>query len=268
MAARKQITRLANKVCKERGKSAHLLKKAHSGEIGVVYARTSSEGDKVERSAARQFNNGARAAKGLGRNIKVLQKVSEVISGSLPLQHRDTLMSLLSGKIPGTTTVDPRKLLVFVESARAVARDAMVGEQLYQASKASGVRIIPADMPGLFNHNPSPAENFIRKIMMSVQELDRDQIIQRCAAGLEAKKLTSTQLTQHGSVKVNGSRSILDAKPLTKQNLKSIKSSIKKYQSGMLALRPLAHEMGKVLRRNIHHETARRMVMEIVAKKL
>jgi len=237
-------------------------------QVGVLYARTSSEGDKVQRSAARQFSHSSRAVKGAGKNVKVLKKVSEVVSGSLPLQGRDTLMNLLSGKIPGATSVDPRKLLVFVESARAVARDAMVGEQLYQASKATGARIVPADMPNLFSHNPTPAENFIRKIMMSVQELDRDQIIQRCSAGLDAKRLTSGRTTQCGRVKVNGSKSILESKPPNKKKMNMIKAAVKKYQCGRLALRPLASEIGKILKRKIHHETARRMAMEISTKQV
>ena len=235
---------------------------------GVLHARASSEGDKVQRSAARQFQRGTQAATGAGKNIKLIKKVSEVISGSLPLQQRDTLMNLLSGKIPGASSVDPRKLLVFVESARAVARDAMVGEQLYLASKASGARIVPADMPNLFSHNPSPAENFIRKIMMSVQELDRDQIIQRCAAGLAAKKLTSKRITQAGQVKINGSKSILEAKAPSKKNVKAIKFAVRQYQLGNLALRPLACKIGKVLKRKIHHNTAQRMVSEILAKQM
>lgn len=98
----------------------------HNKSIGVVYTRTSSPGLKVERSKARQIQSGAQAAKGKG-GAPVVKKVCEVISGSLPLDRRNTLMDLLSGKVQGLGTVNPKKLKVFVESARAIERDAMVG---------------------------------------------------------------------------------------------------------------------------------------------
>ena len=241
--------------------------KASSRDVGVVYARVSSPGLKVERSRARQIDSSVRASEGKG-NVKIVKKVSEIVSGSLPMERRRTLLDLLAGKVQGMGAVNPRKLKVFVESARAIARDALVGEQLYQLSKKSGVQIVAADFPNLFTHTPSPAESFIRKVMLGVQELDRDQIVYRLAAGLNAKRATSSRVTQVGTTKVNGCKSLLEKKKPTKAVVSRLKKEISKYTSGQLGLRTLAVEMGKVLRAKIHHETARRIMAEIKSKKL
>lgn len=108
--------------------------------------------------------------------------VKEVISGSVPLAKRDKFRSLIEGK--------HKVLKVFVESARAVARNALVAEEAWQLSKQNGVQIIPADLPFLFKHDASPGETFMRWVMLSVQEFDRDMVVHR---------LTGTHVVIHGN---------------------------------------------------------------------
>ena len=139
--------------------------------------------------------------------VKGAQKVTtvkEVISGSVPLAKRDKFRSLIEGK--------HKVLKVFVESARAVARNALVAEEAWQLSKQNGVQIIPADLPFLFKHDASPGETFMRRVMLSVQEFERDMVVHRLTHGLLAKKATSNRINQSGQIKVNGAHSILERK--------------------------------------------------------
>ena len=89
------------------------------GPIGVVYSRTSSKGSKVAGSKDRQSKQSSEAAK--RAKVNVVKPVSEVVSGSLPLERRDALRELLHGKIQGMQALDPKKIKICVESARAVA---------------------------------------------------------------------------------------------------------------------------------------------------
>ena len=45
---------------------------------------------------------------------------------------------------------------IFVESARAISRDADIGEEIYKKAKDQGIEICCKDSPGLFSLNPSP----------------------------------------------------------------------------------------------------------------
>jgi hypothetical protein len=106
--------------------------------------------------------------------------VSEVLSGKLPLQNRKLFNDLISG-VYG-------KMKVYVESARAVARSTLIAEEAWAKSKASGVEIIPADAPDLFQHSPSPALSFMRKVISSCQEFERDVITHRLSHAQQARK--------------------------------------------------------------------------------
>lgn len=234
------------------------------GKVGVIYTRTSSMGKKVVGSKSRQIQKSSEAA--TRQKVPILKTVSEVTSGSLPADQRETLLALLSGQVPGMETVKPGNLKVFVESARAIARDANVAEQLYQRSKTAGVQIISADMPHLFCHQPSPAETFMRRVLLAVWEFDRDMILFRMAKGLDEKRKTSKEITQYGEVKVNGSKSILTKLKPSLSKLKAVKKVVKQYEDGTLGLRPLAAQMSSILKRNIAHETARRMIAEMASK--
>lgn len=222
--------------------------------LGVLYSRTSSAGQKVDRSKKRQHSRGLMAAKIL--HVPVVKQMAEIISGSKPIGQRHMLRSLIEGKVDPkaikalTPSLNASKVNIFVESARAVARDSFVGEQLYQLSKKTGNQIVPADMPDLFSLEPKPETSMMRKIIMALVEYDRDNIIYRTTAGLKAKMETSTKVTQHGSVKVNGTKSILDSLPDGSQKktfLKKVKMPIQRYLDKNIGLRSLAQEITKLL---------------------
>ena len=111
-----------------------------------AYARTSTATNQDKAGLERQVE-ACRGAAGLNKD-QIAMTVSEVISGGLPLAQRKTFMGLLTK--PGVKKI-------FVESSRAVARDARVAEEVYQLSKKLGVQIIPADIPQLFAHVQNPA---------------------------------------------------------------------------------------------------------------
>lgn len=86
--------------------------------------------------------------------------------------------------------------------------------------QASGVEIIAADLPALFKHDPNPGESLMRKVMAAVQEFERDMVVLRLHHGLQQQRKMAqdaiksgragVRRTQHGSVKVNGSLTILE----------------------------------------------------------
>ncbi len=73
---------------------------------------------------------------------------------------------------------------IFLES-RALARDADVGEQLYKQSVKQGVEVECRDYPGIFAHNPTPVQVFLRRVCFAVQELEANLIRHRLRDGQE-----------------------------------------------------------------------------------
>ena len=112
-----------------------------------------------------------------GVSKKNITKVKEVISGSVPICQRVKFLKLLDSATD-----------IYVESARAISRKASQGEELYNIAKEKGVSIICSDFPKLFALQPSPIESFMRKLVLAMQELDRDVLVERMQAGLAAKK--------------------------------------------------------------------------------
>ncbi len=90
----------------------------------VVYVRTSTRTNKDKGGKKR----GADAAKSMAqcRGDKVSGVIHDVVSGSKPLDQRDVLVNLLTG----AGKKKCRK--IYVESARDIARDMLVVEQIYQ----------------------------------------------------------------------------------------------------------------------------------------
>ena len=98
------------------------------GDDTVIYTRVSSRKQADKTGFSRQAAACTRIAK--TKNIK-----KEVISGSLPFNMRD-------------------------ESARAVSRSTVAGEEAYMASRRNGVQIVSSDMPDLFTHTtPAPGKH-------------------------------------------------------------------------------------------------------------
>ena len=74
---------------------------------------------------------------------------------------------------------------IYIENSRALSRSAVVSEQIYQTAKDNNVQIISADMPGLYNHNASPGESFVRRAMAAATEFERDLIVYRLQQGIQ-----------------------------------------------------------------------------------
>lgn len=207
-----------------------------------------------------------------------IRTISETKSGMLPLIERKEFSKILDGS--------SGVLKVFVESARAVARSAVIAEEAWKKSKASGVNIIPADIPALFKHDPNPGESLMRKIMCAVYEFERDMGVMRMQYGLAHKKQTlevksrvqtpdSKHLTQQGTVKVNGCKSVLEKLALNASKSRRLESLARKSLAGKISLRELAKQLtvlvggarSKKPRVTIGKDTAKRMCQEILAKK-
>ena len=90
--------------------------------------------------------------------MQVHSAIAEVISGYVKYDQRATLKQILERKLPGMPEERKRTVHVFVESVRALARNAMVGEEIYKQSKKN-INIIPQDYPTLFSHSETPTGN-------------------------------------------------------------------------------------------------------------
>lgn len=223
----------------------------------AVYTRTSSKANLGSSSASRQRKAASVTLTSLGDQLhNRVQCVSETISGMVPLDQRVRLKELLNGE---------KVAKVFVESARAIARSAIVAEEAWQMSKANGVEIIAADLPQLFKHDPNPGETLLRRVMLAVQEFERDMIVMRLAHGLSRKRATSSRRTQAGTVKVNGSLSILEKTKPTKRQVAALRMHAKKHMEQEFGWRPLAQRFSKVLKlpADMAVETARRLKVEL-----
>jgi DNA invertase Pin-like site-specific DNA recombinase len=148
----------------------------------VIYARTSSKksNEKLSVSQRRQRQTCESLVRQWlppAHHQKAIQCVSDVCSGTLPLSQRKGLCGLF----------DNKECLVYMESARALARKASVAEDIWLKSKDAGVQLEAADLPGLLKHNPTPAEGFMRRVMFAMYEFERDLIVARLANGLKQK---------------------------------------------------------------------------------
>jgi DNA invertase Pin-like site-specific DNA recombinase len=170
--------------------------KAQKKMRAAIYTRISTKTNEKKSGTHRQLKSCQSKAKDDG--VQVTRSVSEVVSGSLPASHRvESVRAKSMDKI-------------YVESVRAVARDAMVAEHYYEMSKRNGKEIIPADMPNLFKHDENPAEKFARRTMCAAIELEKDLAVERMKNGLEKKKLSTKEVTQGGAKKANGRKTLLD----------------------------------------------------------
>ena len=97
--------------------------------------------------------------------------------------------------------------------------------------------------------------------MAAVYEFERDCIVHRLHAGLEAAKTKSTRCTQSGEVKVNGRLSTLERLQPTSTQLRCLRTLTRQRSQGKLSYRQLAEHFSKVLklRSPMSMETARRI---------
>lgn len=187
---------------------------------------------------------------------KNIKKVKEVISGSVPVCQRVKFLKLLDSATD-----------IYVESARAISRRASHGEEIYNIAKDKGVSIICSDFPKLFALQPSPIESFMRKLVLAMQELDRDVLVERMQAGLAAKKKTAKARTQSGTPKVNGRKSTLELLKPSSSKVKQMISLSKKRAKGHFGWRSLATQFDRILKikggKKLSVETVRRMAKEL-----
>lgn len=214
----------------------------------AIYARVSSKTPKNGSGIARQTK--VCQQKCTADKTKVAYKICEVISGSLPLKKRPVFNDLMEqcGK------QQIKKLIV--EGSRALARNASVAESIYEKSKELDIQIVPVDLPDLCDHNPNPAQKFLRRVMFAYTELEKDMTVNRLQHGwnmkLNAERQKKRQgkrvrLNQDGMVKINGRQSILEKTNLSgKQRAKLIKAN-KKYLHQELSSRELAAIFSQIL---------------------
>jgi len=191
---------------------------------------------------------------------KAIVTIAETISGMLPLAKREHLVKLIQ---------DPRISEVHVESCRAVARKAVVAEAMWELSKKHKTKIICADYPELFKHNCSPAESFIRKVVMATTELHRDIAVESLSNGLKEAKKRSKCKTQTGGVKFNGRMSYLEQHYLTKTKKLKLKKLAKNFHAKTFGSRELARQYSTLLSlpKVMSHMTAKRMASEVESLK-
>ena len=83
---------------------------------------------------------------------------------------RKTMKDAIERNLSEIPKNDQKTVNVFSESLRALARNVMTADQIVLDSKVHNT--ILADYPGLFNYEQSPTQNFVWKLICSLQELD------------------------------------------------------------------------------------------------
>ena len=227
--------------------------------VGLLQGVTPGSGRKSSLDKPRILSSGA----------EMLPKSTPGAQG-LKLSHKKASKSgaQVPKKLDAAQKAVEKSMTVFVESARAVARNSLIAECMWRESRDTGIQIVAADCPDLFKHLPSPTESFMRRIVCAQMEYDRDVTVQRLTAGLMSRKAQSEEVTQKGQVKFNGSYSILDRCQPKPGVLRRIKGAISQHVRGEFGLRPLAEKVGVILRKPISPMAVQRMMNEIKNKQL
>jgi len=228
-----------------------------SSRTAVIYARVSTKTNQDKTGFQRQVQAGQRRC-GLDRKV-ALDTIKEVVSGCLPMEKRVGLTELFRNKHADT---------IYVESARAISRSALVGEQLYELSKQAGIKIIADDNPELFKHDASPAEAFLRRVQLAAIEFERDLIVHRMSSGIKEKAKSTNKKTQAGQPKVVGRKSVLEKiGPLTKTTVRKLKTYFRQHDANKFGWNPLRQKISELLSIPVVGvETARRMKAEILSR--
>ena len=248
------------------------VKKKILKDKGAIYTRTSSKTNKHGASIIRQKEAAQRAA--AQQQTMIVKTVSEVISGSLPMDKRKHFENLMQD----TSNKQIRK--IYFESVRALSRDATVAEHMYQKSKEAHVQMVPADAPDLLVHDPTPVQTFLRRVMFAMVELEKNLIVQRLAHGRAKKhekmeqkvkkarkankQLSYGDITQAGKPKSCGSNSALQiVGKLSYAQKNQMKKAIDDRHNGQFGWRVLQEKFTEILGINIKsHERARRIAAE------
>ena len=248
------------------------VKKKILKDKGAIYTRTSSKTNKHGASIIRQKEAAQRAA--AQQQTMIVKTVSEVISGSLPMDKRKHFENLMQD------TSNKQIRNIYFESVRALSRDATVAEHMYQKSKEAHVQMVPADAPDLLVHDPTPVQTFLRRVMFAMVELEKNLIVQRLAHGRAKKhekmeqkvkkarkankQLSYGDITQAGKPKSCGSNSALQiVGKLSYAQKNQMKKAIDDRHNGQFGWRVLQEKFTEILGINIKsHERARRIAAE------
>ena len=141
------------------------------GSSAAIYCRISSKTNEDKDGARRQTHAAKSAAKNAGMSptaIEKMKNICDVVSGSLPLEQRRTLQNLLK---------ENKIKTIYVESLRALSRDAAVGENIVQECQKQNKTIVTADLPGLCA--AGPVKKFVRSVMFGVMELEKELLVGR-----------------------------------------------------------------------------------------
>jgi DNA invertase Pin-like site-specific DNA recombinase len=225
------------------------------GRRGLFYVRTSTATNKDRSGPARAKASISLCAK--MRAVKIVGGICEVVSGSLPLASRKGFHKLLA------QCKAAKVKEVYVENSRALARDAIVNEQMYAETKEAGVEIIPADFPGLYKHEAGPLDKFLRRLVCSITELEKDRVVEQLRKGREQKAIKLGEqlskwkrqrprakgpvkkppLTRKGEVKVTGRQTLfskLIVAPAMKRRLHQL---CRAQREGHASVRQLARHL-------------------------
>ena len=249
--------------------SKRSAKKAAKGR-GIIYTRTSSKANEDGASCSRQKAVAVMASTRTG--IPVVKTMMETVSGSLPLDKRNALKDIIEDH-KGIKTI-------FVESSRAIARSAKVAEGIFELAKEHGVAIIPADVPDLYNPNPTAVQKFVRRTIFAMTELERDLVVDRLKDGRKravaqrqkeakgkGKKQARTRglVTQVGRVKLGGNSSVLQKHLFKIKGARKarIKDAIFKRKRGEFGWRVLGDKLCKEIKiEDMSHMAAKRFSTE------
>ena len=145
------------------GLMAQLLHVQENGELRVVWGTAASESALGVAGCSSTF--------GLGLGFAVLwAELPAFPQGELlqPLQGLQGFGARNQGpktqepKAPGTEDAGPEDPGTEDADARAIARTAKVGEDIYEVAKAKGIEITANYIPSLFALKPRPVETFVR----------------------------------------------------------------------------------------------------------
>ena len=104
----------------------------------------------------------------------------------------------------------------------------------------------------------------MRLVMWAVHQLERELIVERLTKGLAAAKACSKRVSQAGSVKVNGSKSIFEHHPPSKRQRQHMVKLARKVKTGEMSWRQLQVEFVKIQKRpGLGLATIRRQVAEL-----
>jgi len=263
---------MAKAALSRNSKNGDQTKKGGLGK-GIIYSRTSSKANEHGASSKRQVQAAQRTA--LQQRVKIVSKVVETVSGSMPADRRNILNKLIDNAMHKGVNK------IYVESCRAVARSADANESLYKRAVKNGVDIIPADMPNLYAKNPTPVGTFVRRVVIAMQELEKDLIVgrlkdgrakamsqrQQCVKRQRGKTLCRQkgQLTQGGKAKVVGAKTTLQKYGrVSAAKVQKMKKASRERAVGKFGWRRLQEEFSDILGIQVKsHEAARRMAQEL-----